>query len=44
MKTEFSSPVATALFSKFAGILSAVLSHHHLLEYEVAQLEFIHLY
>ena len=26
MKTEFSSPVATAEFSKFAGILSAALS------------------
>ena len=31
MKTDFSSPVATAEFSKFPGILSAVLSHHHLL-------------
>ena len=26
----FSSPVATAEFSKFAGILSAALSQHHL--------------
>ena len=25
----FSSPVATAEFSKFAGILSAALSQHH---------------
>ena len=30
MKTAFSSPVATAEFSKFAGILRAALSQHHL--------------
>ena len=36
----FSSPVATAEFSKFAGILSAALSQHHLLGFEIAQLEF----
>ena len=30
----FSSPVATAEFSKFAGILSAALSQHHLLGFE----------
>ena len=29
-KLSFSSPVATAEFSKFAGILSAALSQHHL--------------
>ena len=29
-KLIFSSPVATAEFSKFAGILSAALSQHHL--------------
>ena len=29
-KLTFSSPVATAEFSKFAGILSAALSKHHL--------------
>ena len=43
MKTDlltFSSPVATAEFSKFAGILSAALSQHHLLGFEIAQLEF----
>ena len=34
MKLTFSSPVATAKFSKFAGILSAALSLHHLLEFE----------
>ena len=32
--------MATAEFSKFAGILSAALSQHHLLEVELAQLEF----
>ena len=32
-----------AEFSKFAGILSAALSQHHLLEFEIAQLEFHHL-
>ena len=30
MQLTFSSPVATAKFSKFAGILSAALSQHHL--------------
>ena len=30
-KLTFASPVATAEFSKFAGILSAALSQHHLL-------------
>ena len=43
MKLTFSSPVATAEFSKFAGILSAALSQHHLLAFEIAQLEFHHL-
>ena len=42
-KLNISSPVATAGFSKFAGILSAALSQHHLLEFEIAQLEFHHL-
>ena len=41
---SFSSPVATAEFSKFAGRLSAELSQHHLLGFEIAQLEFHHLY
>ena len=36
----FSSPVATAEFSKLAGILSAALSQHHLSGFEIAQLEF----
>ena len=30
------SPVATAEFSKFAGRLSAALSQHHVLEFEIA--------
>ena len=33
--------MATAEFSKFAGTLSAALSQHHLLGFEVAQLEFL---
>ena len=40
-KLTFSSPVATVEFSKFAGILSASLSQHHLLGLGIAQLEFI---
>ena len=43
-KVTFSSPVATAEFSKFAGILSAALSQHHLSGFEIAQLEFYDLY
>ena len=43
-KLTFSSPVATAEFSKFAGILSAALSQHHLLGFEIAQLKFYHLH
>ena len=31
--------MVTAEFPKFAGILSAALSQHHLLGYEIAQLE-----
>ena len=37
----FSSVVATAEFSKLAGILSAIVSQHHLLEFEIAQLNSI---
>ena len=44
MKTAFYSPVATAEFSKFAGILSAALSQHHLLGFEITWLEFHHLH
>ena len=36
MKTELSSSVATAEFSKFADILSAAFSQHHLLRFEIA--------
>ena len=32
--------MATAELSKFAGILSEALSQYHLLELEIAQLEF----
>ena len=42
-KLTFSSPVATVEFSKFAGILSAALSQHHLSGFEIVQLEFHHL-
>ena len=38
-ETTFSSPVATAEFSKFAGTLSEALSQHHLLGFEIAQEE-----
>ena len=40
----FSSPLATAEFSKFAGILSEALSQHHLSGFEIAQVEFHHLH
>ena len=43
-KLTFFSPVATAEFSTFAGILSAALSQHHLLGFEIAELEFHHLH
>ena len=33
--------MATAEFSKFVGIVSTALSQHHLLGFEVAQLEFL---
>ena len=32
--------MATAEFSKFAGILNAAFSQHHLLGFEIIQLEF----
>ena len=44
MKTDLFQSVATTEFSKFAGILSAALSQHHLLGFELAQLEFYHLH
>ena len=36
IKTDFSNHMATAEFSKFAGILSIALSQHHLLGFEIA--------
>ena len=36
--------MASAAFSKFAGILSAALSQYYLEGFEIAQLEFHHLY
>ena len=43
-KLTFSSPVATAEFSKFVGILSAALPQRHLSGFEIAQQEFHHLH
>ena len=43
-ENNFSSSMATAEFSKFACILSAALSQHRLLRFEIAQLEFHHLH
>ena len=40
----FSSPVATAKFSKCVGMLTAAFPQHHLLGFEIAQLEFHHLH
>ena len=42
-KLTFSSPVATAEFSNFADILSAALSQHHLLGFEIVMLPKAHL-
>ena len=44
MKLTFFSPVATAEFSKFAGILIAALLLHHLLGFEIVQLDFHYLH
>ena len=44
MKLTLFSPVATSEFSKFGDIVSAALSQHHLLGFEIAQLEFHHLH
>ena len=43
-KPTFSSPVATAELSIFAGIMSMALWQHHLLGFEIAQLEFHYLH
>ena len=42
MKMIFSSPAAIDEFSKFADILSAALAQHHLLGFEITQLESHH--
>ena len=44
LKLTFPSPVITAEFSIFAGILSAAFSQHRLLGFEKAQLVFHHLH
>ena len=44
MKTELFQSWAAAEFSKLAVILSATLSQHHLLVFEIAQQEFHHLH
>ena len=36
--------MAIIVFYKFAGILSAALSQHHLLGFEIVELEFHHLH
>jgi len=43
-KENWPFPGVTAVLSKFAGILSAALSQHHLLGFEIPQLEFRHLH
>jgi len=37
MKTDLFQSCGTAAFSKFAGILSAALSQHHLSGFEIAK-------
>ena len=44
MKTDFSTPVIPAELFKFAGILSATLSQHYLLGFEISLPEFYHLH
>ena len=44
MKTHHFQSCGTAEFSKYAGILSAALSQHHLSGFGIAQLEFHHLH
>ena len=43
-KLTFSSSMAITEFSRFAGILSTALWQHHLLGFEIAQLEFHYLH
>ena len=42
MRLEWKLTYSSAEFSKFAGMMSAALSQHHLLGLEIAQLEFHH--
>ena len=42
MKSDIFQVVTTAEFSKFASMLTAALSQHHLSGFEIAQLEFHH--
>ena len=44
MKTDIFQSCGHCCVSKFAGILSAALSQHHLSGFEIAQLEFHHLH
>ena len=44
MKTALFQSCGHAELFKFAGILSAALSKHHLLGFEIAPLEFHHLH
>jgi len=44
MKTDLFHPVTPAEFSRLAGILTAALSQHHLLGFEIAELEFCDLH
>ena len=44
MKLNFSSPVATAEFPKCAVVFSAAFPQHHLLGFEITQLELHHLH
>ena len=44
MKTDLFQSCDHCWVFQFAGILSATLSQHHLLRFEIAQLEFHHLY
>ena len=41
---EVDNDVATAEYSKFAGVLSAALSQHHFSGFGIAPLEFHHLH
>ena len=44
MKADLFQTCGHSEFSKFAGILSAALSQHHLSGFEIGQVEFHHLH